>query len=116
VPGDLSTTAPPAFVTLGPGVVAENVSLPPAAVPAGVTAGQNVALAGSESASGGTALLATDARVLALASVIANDGEPASDVLTIALPLPSALAVADAARQGALTLLPWRVPAAEAER
>ncbi len=115
-PGEVSAVRPRAYVSLGPGVVAENVTLPAAAVPAGAAPGHAVALAGTADGTSASQLLASDARVLAVSSLASGLGAPASDVVTLALPLPSALVVADAARAGTLALLPWRMPAAEAAR
>jgi hypothetical protein len=113
VPGDVSRARPPAFAALGSGIVAENLTLPASAVPAGAVAGEPVAVAGSATSTQATELLADRARIVAFHTLPAAVGEPATDIVTLALPLPSALAVAAASRLGTVALLPWRVPARE---
>jgi hypothetical protein len=108
-PGDLTTTPPPKLRPLGPGIVAENVALPAAAVPTGVDVGTTVAVAGSLGASNMAELLAPQARVVDVASEPASLGVGPTRVFTLALPLASALAVAAAAHGGAVTLLPWSI-------
>ncbi len=112
-PGDLTSTPPARFASLGSGMVAENVTLPTDAVPAGTAKGQRVAVAGAPSDTAGAELLADSALVLGVAGLAVAPGEAPSDVVTLALPLPSALVVAQAARLGTVALLPWQVPAAE---
>jgi hypothetical protein len=114
LPVDVGSTPPPRRAAVGPGMVAEAVEVPDTAVPAGVAAGDGVAVAGSLGAGAGTSqLLAADARVLGVEGAPGALGTAPSRVYVLALPLPSALAVATAARNGSLVLLPWSLPAAE---
>lgn len=114
--GDLSTAPPPRFAALGSGIVAENVTLAAADIPAGAVPGQRIDVAGTTPDGSAIQLLASGARILTMSSLPAAGGAPASDVLTLALPLPSALVVAGAARAGTVALLPWQAPAAQASR
>lgn len=114
--GDLSAAPPPRFARLGAGIVAENVTVPTSDVPAGAVPGQRIDVAGTTPDGSATQLLASGARILTMSPLPAAGGVAPSDVLTLALPLPSALAVAGAARAGTVALLPWQAPAAQASR
>ncbi|MCL6595984.1 MAG: hypothetical protein K6V73_07215 [Firmicutes bacterium] len=115
LPADVGPTPPSRRTAVGPGMVAEAVEVPDTAVPAGIAAGDGVAVAGSLDPGAGTSqLLAGDARVLGVEGAPGALGAAPSRVYVLALPLPSALAVATAARNGSLVLLPWSLPTGEA--
>lgn len=114
VAGALTASPPRRTAAVGSGMVAENVTLPAGAVPAGVAPGDTVAVAGATAAGQGL-LLAPAARVVAVAGVAAVAGSAAAVVYTLALPLGSALAVAQAVHAGTLVLLPWSLPRTEVQ-
>lgn len=107
----LSPSRPRSSPKLSAGEVGVEVTVPASTLPGALQPGTQVALAGAILMGGTETLLAMRAQVLGVSALAGSNGIAPSDQVTLSLPIPVALAVAAADRNGTLSLFPWSVPA-----